>query len=410
MSVPRPSMSIEFVVIARDDLFLHGKVRKLLRVSKGRIEFSWLFSVTALTNIVFSRLIDTSYPCQMQRNQTFSCLFRHYAKHHGLKKEDLVFSFVDELSPDESPESVHLMTNDEIVVVHRQSVDDVPSFPEPNTSMLASNFRQLLDQQWLSDITFVVGDAQESLRCHKAILFCRSEYFNAMFQPNGIGELNRDSVIVPGHDAKTFSRFLDYLYTGQVRDISSCNVEDIVNLITLADEYVAEELKSIAGFEAIKFLSDANLTKFIYLAMKYDISSLKKACSSYVKVRKSQLMENENFVTEVESTPECGRFFFEVLPCFDPNNLSFFTPYNTSSDSFENVNKRSRLHESNSTQIPGNASMISSSMMLFSAQPSPNYTTSSTASLSLQTPLHARENLFNSSSSSSSSNSNGNDV
>ena len=27
------------------------------------------------------------YPCQMQKNQTFSCLFRHYAKHNGLKKE-----------------------------------------------------------------------------------------------------------------------------------------------------------------------------------------------------------------------------------------------------------------------------------------------------------------------------------
>lgn len=71
-----------------------------------------------------------AYPCQMQKNQTFSCLFRHYAKHNGLCKDgmhdlwchllvdeadqsrssaDLVFSFVDELLPDQSPETVHLM-------------------------------------------------------------------------------------------------------------------------------------------------------------------------------------------------------------------------------------------------------------------------------------------------------------
>lgn len=64
----------------------------------------------------------------MQKNQNFSCLFRHYAKHNGLKKEgcefmfifvilfvelsfylDLIFSFVEELLPDQTPETVHLM-------------------------------------------------------------------------------------------------------------------------------------------------------------------------------------------------------------------------------------------------------------------------------------------------------------
>jgi len=64
----------------------------------------------------------------MQKTQNFSCLFRHYAKHNGLRKEgreiriklevnlslipfllDLVFSFVDELLNEQTPEVVHLM-------------------------------------------------------------------------------------------------------------------------------------------------------------------------------------------------------------------------------------------------------------------------------------------------------------
>jgi hypothetical protein len=63
----------------------------------------------------------------MQKTQTFSCLFRHYAKHNGLRKEgwrlcawssaelnlmtfctDLAFYFVNELLPDQVPDSVHL--------------------------------------------------------------------------------------------------------------------------------------------------------------------------------------------------------------------------------------------------------------------------------------------------------------
>ena len=85
--------SIEFVVIPQEDLFLEGEKRKLYRVGKG-----------------------IPYPCQMQKNQNFGCLFRHYAKHNGLQKEDLVFYFTSELSPEDTPESVHLMPLDEIWV------------------------------------------------------------------------------------------------------------------------------------------------------------------------------------------------------------------------------------------------------------------------------------------------------
>ena len=80
--------TIEFIVKSKEELFIVGNLRTISRVQKGE-----------------------SYPCQMQRNQSFSCLFRHYAKHNGLNKDDLIFSFVEELSSDQSPESVHLMSN-----------------------------------------------------------------------------------------------------------------------------------------------------------------------------------------------------------------------------------------------------------------------------------------------------------
>ena len=39
----------------------------------------------------------TPYSCLMLKNQRFSSLFRHYAKHHGLRKENLSFFFTEEL-------------------------------------------------------------------------------------------------------------------------------------------------------------------------------------------------------------------------------------------------------------------------------------------------------------------------
>ena len=66
--------NVEFVVKPRENLYLEGPIRKLPRVSR-----------------------DEPYSCQMGKTQQFNCLFRHYAKHNGLKKDDLVFFFTDEL-------------------------------------------------------------------------------------------------------------------------------------------------------------------------------------------------------------------------------------------------------------------------------------------------------------------------
>ena len=46
--------------------------------------------ISITSNHLFNPVIaGEPYPCQMQKNQTFSCLFRHYAKHNGLKKEGI---------------------------------------------------------------------------------------------------------------------------------------------------------------------------------------------------------------------------------------------------------------------------------------------------------------------------------
>jgi hypothetical protein len=47
----------------------------------------------------------------MLKSQRFASLFRHYAKHHGLDKETLVFYFTEELQNEDTPESVHMQVN-----------------------------------------------------------------------------------------------------------------------------------------------------------------------------------------------------------------------------------------------------------------------------------------------------------
>jgi hypothetical protein len=84
---------VEFSVQAGEDLFLEGALTTLRRVVAG-----------------------TNYSCLMLKTQRFSSLFRHYAKYHGLRKDELEYFFVDKLEPDDTPESIQLQRGDTIQV------------------------------------------------------------------------------------------------------------------------------------------------------------------------------------------------------------------------------------------------------------------------------------------------------
>jgi hypothetical protein len=84
---------VEFSVRAEEDLYLQGSEATIRRVTA-----------------------DTNYSCLMLKTQRFSSLFRHYAKYHGLRKDDLEYYFVNLLENEDTPESVQLQRGDTIMV------------------------------------------------------------------------------------------------------------------------------------------------------------------------------------------------------------------------------------------------------------------------------------------------------
>jgi len=148
---------VEFTVKPEEDLILEGTERTIIRVHAG-----------------------TPYSCLMLKTQRFSSLFRHYAKHHGLKKDDLAFFFTEELQNEDTPETVFVQKNDEIIVRRRRK--PVPPAPICPDSLFFRQMRNLLDEAEHKDVTFVVGPRKEQVRAHKAVLIARGDYFRALFR------------------------------------------------------------------------------------------------------------------------------------------------------------------------------------------------------------------------------------
>lgn len=295
--------SVEFIVKPKEDLFLEGTLRKLPRVIKGE-----------------------PYPCQMQKSQAFSCLFRHYAKHNGLRKEDLVFYFTDELQPDQTPESVHLMVQDEIWVDHRKPPEPAKEI-EIDHQFYAESFRYLLDNPVHSDIKFVFpGDLSEELYAHKSILSARSEYFRAMFKKGGMSESSQNSVIVDTYEKSTFSKCLEYIYTNNVKNLESCPSSDIEYLLVMANEYCLDTLQTMCEKAASKMLNFENVSRFTILCTSYEVPILKQSCKSYLSNNMAQLRRDDKFRLQIEEFPQLGLFLFDAWPEDSHNTTSGVNP------------------------------------------------------------------------------------
>jgi hypothetical protein len=92
---PMNTEHVEFSVKAEEDLYLTGSENTIRRVTA-----------------------ETNYSCLMLKTQRFSSLFRHYAKYHGLRKDDLEYYFVNLLENEDTPESVQLQRSDTIMVTY----------------------------------------------------------------------------------------------------------------------------------------------------------------------------------------------------------------------------------------------------------------------------------------------------
>ena len=260
----------------------------------------------------------------MQKNQTFSCLFRHYAKHNGLRKEDLVFYFVNELHPDESPETVHLMPFDEVWVEHRKSDQEAKRETEKYTS-LSSSFLSILQSGDHSDVTFIVGSGpKEFLIAHKVILSARSEYFKAMFRKGGMQESTLSTVEFPSHDPSAFKKMLEYVYSNDVKGIELCSANEIIELSSIAHEFLLTDLMRLCETSAARILSVENIGALMLFCEKYDAAILRQACHEYVSNNISVLKMEESFRKEVAESPELALLLGKLIcsyftsPSFSP--------------------------------------------------------------------------------------------
>jgi len=114
--------------------------------------------------------------------------------------------------------------------------------PKPAEGTLSLDFKRFLKSAQLSDMHFLVEGQQ--IPAHRAIVASRSSHFNRSLQ-SGMRETSEREIVVSDVSLGCFDLLLDYLY-GSV-DLESADVELVIELLKVCDEYNIPALKDMCG-------------------------------------------------------------------------------------------------------------------------------------------------------------------
>jgi speckle-type POZ protein len=272
---------------------------------------------------------ETNYSCLMLKTQRFSSLFRHYAKYHGLRKDELEYYFVNLLENEDTPESVHLQRGDTIMV--RKKRKPPPPEPAADDEEYFKDLRELLSDEEHMDCLFVLkkdddGDDEEDdddgseegrpgksdpmdehqdgIRAHRAILTARGEYFRALFRKKHFREAETCTIKVEAVFTLTHVRYvLEFLYTNRIMDIGNISTDDLLCLLHLSDMWMLRDLKRIVEHELIHHMSLDTVARMYGATEDFHAQRLARACIEFIMGNLRQLAGNPAFEEDMKNYP-----------------------------------------------------------------------------------------------------------
>lgn len=310
------------VLQAEEDLYLTGSENTIRRVTA-----------------------ETNYSCLMLKTQRFSSLFRHYAKYHGLRKDDLEYYFVNPLENEDTPETVHLQRGDTIMVRKRRKPE--PPEPAADDDEFFKDMRELFEDEEHMDAVFLVHsdgsdvrkvkketstiaadkpDAMEEdgdnsnanmveIRAHKCILTARAEYFKAFFRKgyNGGnksgGHTFREAEECIIHVEPDFApchirHMMEFIYTNRIQSIKEISTDDLLCLLHLSDRWLIRDLKRLVEHELIRnHMTIQSVARMYGATEDFHANRLSRACIDFIMDNLRQLAGNSSFEEEMKNYP-----------------------------------------------------------------------------------------------------------
>jgi leucine-zipper-like transcriptional regulator 1 len=171
------------------------------------------------------------------------------------------------------------------------------SFDVP-LSTIISDFRSLVNNERLSDITFMVED--RPVYAHKLMLM-RCSYFEALFFGQ-MRESHMKSIRIDDVRYDIFLSVLEYLYTDQL----IFGFHDAMELFEAADRFCIHRLKSMCEKRMLEYITVDNAAGIFHAADVHSASALRQKAKKYI-------LSHWDEVSKSRSFEEMGRSNIELV-------------------------------------------------------------------------------------------------
>jgi speckle-type POZ protein len=289
--------------------------------------------LTGSENTIRRVTAETNYSCLMLKTQRFSSLFRHYAKYHGLRKDDLEYYFVNPLENEDTPESVQLQRGDTIMVRKKRKPE--PPEAAADDEEFFKDMRDLLRDEEHMDAIFMVpvpgstiemdeseGESGSSnnnfieIRAHKCVLTARTDYFKAFFRKNAAASDGKSSrkafkeaeeariQVDPIFSEDHIRYMLEFIYTNRIQRIRDISTEDLLCILHLSDKWLLRDLKRLVEHELIRHHMTVHTVGRMYgVSEDFSAMRLSRACIEFIMSNLRQVTGNTSFEEEMKNYP-----------------------------------------------------------------------------------------------------------
>ena len=157
-------------------------------------------------------------------------------------------------------------------------------FEPKSKERLFSGIAALVNNPDLSDITFIVEG--KPFYAHKNIISVLSEKYKAMFQAGMLESQGKTEVTIEHIPYAVFEQIMHYLYTGDFsfKEKDRSNIDNLIDILRIADEEFLEEVKMMCEERLIKLCSMDNFVDICQVADMYNANRLKEFCAWFQRI------------------------------------------------------------------------------------------------------------------------------
>eukprot|EP01135_Chromosphaera_perkinsii_P011612 Nk52_evm1s2456 gene=Nk52_evmTU1s2456 len=161
------------------------------------------------------------------------------------------------------------------------------------------HYKSLVNNEYMSDIKFILGEEKYPIHAHRVILAARSEVFKLSFAEMNKGELSEEEFCeLPEVRPSIFVQLMEYIYTGSLT-IKNATVIDIM---ASAIEYQMEELIDICGDYIFDNTNTENVCEYLQASIAYKQDELEDFLFDFLEANCQAVLKSKSFVELTEDT------------------------------------------------------------------------------------------------------------